>query len=304
VNAAATRRLISILRSHPLPKRRLPLPIAREEALARDYAAAIVRHAGPLRAVVAKVLPRILVELEARRRELGRTDADTPGDKRRGRQIRDLLATAGPAARRALALLEQAASAVVDAFDPAALKKLTERFGETLTYQQRLAFDQVIRTAIGVPLSLIEGAVRVRLEEWAAANVDLIRSLSSRYFDRLRLRTLEAFETGDHPNDLADEFERVYGMSERQANVIARDQLGKLNGEVNQARQEALGVTHYIWRTMRDNRVRDEHFALEGQRVAWDDPPPVGPNGEPAHPGEAIQCRCYAEPDLSDLLKD
>lgn len=46
----------------------------------------------------------------------------------------------------------------------------------------------------------------------------------------------------------------------------------------------------YIWRTVKDDRVRPEHAAREGQIFSWTDPPDDG------HPGEAFGCRCWAEP--------
>lgn len=53
---------------------------------------------------------------------------------------------------------------------------------------------------------------------------------------------------------------------------------------------DARPTTHYIWRTARDERVRTAHAANEGRVFAWTDPPETG------HPGEAHQCRCWAQP--------
>ena len=89
-----------------------------------------------------------------------------------------------------------------------------------------------------------------------------------------------------------------FEMSENDAMRIARDQIGKLNAQVNQDRQEAIGLTGYIWRTMNDDRVRDEHAMLEGEAFTWDDPPEDGP------PGDACLCRCFGEPDFSPIIAD
>ncbi len=56
--------------------------------------------------------------------------------------------------------------------------------------------------------------------------------------------------------------------------------------------KRARTTTHYIWRTQRDNKVRPSHRANEGKIFSWDSPPPTG------HPGEAPNCRCYAEPHI------
>ena len=66
---------------------------------------------------------------------------------------------------------------------------------------------------------------------------------------------------------------------------------------MTQARQMKLGIERYRWRTAGDTRVRTEHAMREGQIFSWDRPPPDG------HPGQPINCRCYAEPVIEDVLK-
>lgn len=51
-----------------------------------------------------------------------------------------------------------------------------------------------------------------------------------------------------------------------------------------------MDSTHYIWRSVRDDRSRGEHAKRHGQIFSWDNPP------EDGHPGEAPNCRCWAEP--------
>ena len=48
----------------------------------------------------------------------------------------------------------------------------------------------------------------------------------------------------------------------------------------------------YVWRTQEDSKVRPSHAANDGKIFAWDNPPPTG------NPGEALGCRCWAEPYL------
>lgn len=222
--------------------------------------------------------------------------------RQRSGEVGEELERASRQGKRAADLIDRVASRFADEFRPHALLEVVKKFGDRTSEHNKRELDKQVRAAIGVPLSALEKPVRDHIEEWAAANIDLIKSISDRYFDRLRLDVEHAFEAGTHPTALAEDFEERYGMADNDARRIARDQIGKLNGQVNKARQEALGVTHYIWRTMRDNRVRDEHHAIDGKRFAYNDPPPAGPNGEPANPGEAIQCRCYAEPDFATLL--
>lgn len=82
-------------------------------------------------------------------------------------------------------------------------------------------------------------------------------------------------------------FERG-SVSESRAELIARDQTLKLNGQMTRVRQQNAGVESYTWSTSLDDRVREEHAALEGQIFRWDNPP------EPGNPGDDYQCRCVA----------
>ena len=127
-------------------------------------------------------------------------------------------------------------------------------------------------------------------------NVSLITSLHERYFDRVEKDVREAFARGTHPNDLAELFVDRDGMAERDARRIARDQIGKLSGQLNEERQKAIGLTSYIWRTANDARVRKDHQDRDGQEFKWSNPPFDG------HPGQPINCRCFSEPVFTPLL--
>lgn len=73
---------------------------------------------------------------------------------------------------------------------------------------------------------------------------------------------------------------------ENHAALIARDQVSKLNGQLNRARQEAAGITEFIWETQRDSRVRPAHQDRQGRKYKWADADVI--------PGQPIQCRCWA----------
>lgn len=61
-------------------------------------------------------------------------------------------------------------------------------------------------------------------------------------------------------------------------------------GLVNQLRQEDLGIEAYIWRSQDDAKVRDNHAEYDDRVFRWDNPLDGG------HPGQAHNCRCWAEP--------
>ena len=61
-------------------------------------------------------------------------------------------------------------------------------------------------------------------------------------------------------------------------------------GLINELRQRGLGIRQYVWRSRDDGKVRSSHAHYDDQVFSWDDPPEGG------HPGQAFNCRCYAEP--------
>ena len=69
-------------------------------------------------------------------------------------------------------------------------------------------------------------------------------------------------------------------------------------GLINQLRQQDLGIERYIWRSRDDAQVRDSHAEYDDQVFSWDEPPAGG------HPGQAHNCRCFAEPVASLLPND
>ena len=140
-------------------------------------------------------------------------------------------------------------------------------------------------------------AARGRVDKWVTENVDLIRTVEDRYLEDVREMVAKGFEAGTRWETISEDLQERAGVSKSNAERIARDQTGKLNAEVSKDTMEQLGVTRGIWRTMGDERVRDEHAELDGQE--YDLATGILFHGERIWPGSEIQCRCYAEPVLS-----
>lgn len=195
------------------------------------------------------------------------------------------------------AKLHNVAGQMVDMLDPKQLWWLANQFGQQTSDFQRGQLNRAVRAVLGVDLGVLEPGLTPRLESWTAANVSLIRSIPKQYASEIENRVMAGVREGERWEQMAAGLEERYGVTERRAQLIARDQVGKLYGQLNEERQSALGVTGYVWRTSQDARVRDEHEEREGESYQWDAPP------EDGHPGEPVNCRCYAEPDFSGVVE-
>jgi SPP1 gp7 family putative phage head morphogenesis protein len=144
---------------------------------------------------------------------------------------------------------------------------------------------QVITVDRFAPLDLVMG-------NWVEGNVALIRTIDSRYFADVQRVITQGITEGRLTSDVMSDLMERFDVSKGRAELIARDQIGKLNGQITQNRQANLGITRYVWSASRDGRVRPLHDELDGTVQEWANPPICMDNGERGHPGEAIQCRC------------
>lgn len=156
--------------------------------------------------------------------------------------------------------------------------------------------NRQLRAAVGVDVVGSEPWLEGSIDEFTTENVALIKSIPVRFFDDLETHLKRELADGARWEELAGIVEERYSVAQSRAELIARDQAGKFFGDLNRVRQTDLGIDRFTWRTMRDNRVREEHEDRDGETYAWSAPP------EGETPGEPVLCRCYAEPDLSALL--
>jgi len=211
-------------------------------------------------------------------------------------------ADAGGRKDRARELIEKAAARATQTVSERELAEVARQFGMRTSDFQRVQLDRQVRQAVGVPLSSVEKPTVDRIPGFVRENVDLIKTVPKRYFESVKDVTSQAFEKGWTVDKLSEEISSRGDVAESDARRIARDQIGKLNAEVNQDRQQALGVTSYIWRGVLDVRERDSHVAFEGRRFEWNGDAPIGVSGQVIQPGYEICCRCHAEPALDDII--
>jgi SPP1 gp7 family putative phage head morphogenesis protein len=178
------------------------------------------------------------------------------------------------------------------------LAALARRFADRTSEFQREQLARQFKATMGIDVLRSEPWLAPKVSTFTAENVALIKSVAQDHFTDLEKRMISGLRSGQRWEELAETARARYGVSESRAKLIARDQVGKLYGDLNRTRQKDLGVAKYRWRTMNDNRVRDGHEEREGEVYLWDDPP------EDGHPGEPVQCRCYGDPILDELIAE
>lgn len=204
---------------------------------------------------------------------------------------------------------------IIDAyFSDAYATGLASKFVDTVVGYDRRSIDAQIHGVLGTEkydklkgLNILEDE---GLQELIASeiknNVELIKSVPEKYFEHIQKSIHQGFEKGQSTMQIAREIQAVSGVTERRAELIARDQLGTVYAEVTQQRQENLGIKRFKWQTVHDERVRDSHRAIDGRIFNWDEGAvgyDVAEEVKGLLPGEDFNCRCVAAPVDEDIFE-
>jgi SPP1 gp7 family putative phage head morphogenesis protein len=130
--------------------------------------------------------------------------------------------------------------------------------------------------------------------------VNLIKSLPLDAAKRVQNLSFEAVTvTSQRANEIAKLIANTENVEISKATLIARTEIARSHAIINEGRARWIGSEGYIWRTLRDRQVRQDHQELEGLYFTWNDPPVANKKyNVKAHPGAIYNCRCYAEPVL------
>lgn len=291
------------LRLPTAPKPRPPIQLERQylSELLRQVVEPIEKLA---KAMLVKELPSILATA---REELAPPTQTFDGqavrrDANYGREIDQVFDRMKVAFGRSLTGAEVTGLAAKYAAKGQAVNKeqLAEQFGKVL----------------GISPITAEPYLEPISRQFIDTNTQLIRSISDDYFAKLQRDTYEHIQAGVYNKEyakrltaeFAEEYQRQFEdgvlkkrvqSAEARSRLIARDQISKYNGQLNQTRQGALGISKYRWVTASDDRVRESHASKNGKIFSWDKPP-----ADTGHPGEDYQCRCIAQPVFDEGVTD
>lgn len=211
------------------------------------------------------------------------------------------------------------------AFDDLA-KPMEETIGgsaKIVNHWQEKRWVKSAMKIVGVDLLTSEPWLNSELQSFTKENVTLIKDIGHQAIKDIEGTVQRGFRLGKTADAIAQEIvyrgklkkAGVFRSIENRAKFIARDQIGKLTGNLNRLRQTSAGINMYIWRTAIDERVRTSHKIMEGLLCRWNNPTVYSPDegskwlprpfgAVQLQPGEDYQCRCYGEPYFPELAKE
>lgn len=176
---------------------------------------------------------------------------------------------------------------------------------------------KIVSKTLNIPTNIVNTALikepweDALIKSWISNNVSLIKGLSDEYIKKINNALITGLQQDLTIADLEQSLRDINkDFSVNRTRLIARDQTNKLNGILMQKRQQDIGADIYQWGTARDERVRVSHKAMNDKYCTWSDKTVYADTLEDAikgnwkkrssiggvekHPGEDIQCRCYA----------
>jgi SPP1 gp7 family putative phage head morphogenesis protein len=138
-------------------------------------------------------------------------------------------------------------------------------------------------------------ALRTFLNE----QVHLITSLPLEAAERVHKLTLEGITGAKRASEVQREILQTGNVTESRAKLIARTEIARTASGLTMARALHVGSTHYVWRTSGDVDVRKSHKEMDGSVIPWGTAPILS-DGSQTHAGMIYNCRCYAEPILTE----
>ena len=126
-----------------------------------------------------------------------------------------------------------------------------------------------------------------------AENVNLIKSIPAQYLKDVQSNVWQAVMRGSDLHALSATLQETYGVSQRRAALIARDQNAKAKAVIERTRRQELGITHAIWQHSAGGKVpRATHVAMSGKAYPLSQGMYDSAEGRYVLPGELINCRC------------
>lgn len=174
---------------------------------------------------------------------------------------------------------------------------LTKAF-DTSLFKTEQSFKKTMKSIMVPPT--ISPRTREKIASEYTENMNLyITKFLEKEVTSLRKKVEESAFAGLRYENLTQTIRDSYGVSDRKAEFLARQETNLLLAKYKEARYTEIGIDRYEWRCVVGSSahpVRPMHKIHDGKIFRWDKPPVVDEQGNRKNPGEDYNCRCVAVP--------
>ncbi len=180
-------------------------------------------------------------------------------------------------------------------------EKLAEwHTSQTLNMTDVQLKDALKQAGFSVPFTMTNSMQAV-FDANKAEQVNLITNMTVNHLAQIETLVTQSVQTGRDLATLTDELKTRFGMTERRAKLIARDQNNKATQLITRQRQQDLGITQAIWMHSHAGKVpRPSHVKADGK--PYDLAKGMYLDGAWTFPSVEINCRCFSRPIISGFI--
>ena len=180
-------------------------------------------------------------------------------------------------------------------------EKLAEwHTSQTLNMTDVQLKDALKQAGFTVPFTMTESMQAV-FDANKAEQVNLITNMTVNNLAQIETLVTNSVQTGRDLATLTDELKTRFGMTERRAKLIARDQNNKATQLITRQRQQDLGITQAIWMHSHAGKVpRPSHVEADGKPYDLDKGMYL--DNKWTFPSVEINCRCFSRPIISGFI--
>lgn len=172
---------------------------------------------------------------------------------------------------------------------------LAERTARRVVSHSKAQVARQTKAALGVEVPAFPN-IEPRISAFIVENVARIQKLGNAIADELESMLARAYAEGMGEAEVAAEIAKRFGIAERQARFLARDQVQRLYTQVTRMQYQDLGVAVFRWMTREDTHVRNSHRVKHGRVFPY-----KGSRAPSFLPGDEPGCRCWEEPAMEEI---
>ena len=196
-----------------------------------------------------------------------------------------------------LGLANKVRKKMLKQFDDKRIEQITRKILEKTDIQTKKQLYDRIENTIGISskqlldkdgMTYQTNALILETAQWA-------KKLRDETLDLYTANTLRAMTLGDGLEEIMSQFKGMEEKRKNHAKFTARNQIANFNAVSSKIRTKKLGITKAIWRTSKDERVRQCHAVREGKEFDLSEGLYSSCDGKSLLPGTDYQCRCTAE---------
>lgn len=178
--------------------------------------------------------------------------------------------------------------------------KITDLFA-TQYYQELNRLDRQIdkntRNSVAIEAE-VTPALKERIAKEFALNIEkYVQDFTGQEIIKMRELVQENVLKGGRATDLKKILIQRFGITERKAEFLAKQETSLMTSAYTFGRYQDLGITKYEWLTSGKENVRHDHKILNGKEFNFANPPITNQKtGARNNPGEDYGCECVAAP--------